>query len=62
MPVYTFKCEKCHKTFDEFVHSHDVSEMKCKCNSESTAIRIFSVPAKPKFNGAGFYETDYKQK
>lgn len=61
MPVYTYKCTKCGNTFDEYVNSHDTVELKCTCSENATANRIFSVPAKPKFNGTGFYETDYKQ-
>lgn len=62
MPVYTFKCNECGKTFDELVHSHSINEMECKCNKNAVAIRILSIPSKPKFSGNGFYETDYKKK
>lgn len=60
MPVYTFKCQKCDVIFDEFMNSYDIYEMECKCQHKEIASRIMSKPAKPKFSGVGFYETDYK--
>lgn len=61
MPIYTFKCKKCGNIFDELVRSHDVKELTCKCSPTAIAERTVSTPSKAKFNGSGFYETDYKK-
>lgn len=60
MPVYTFKCQKCNQIFDEFMHSYDIYEMECNCPKKEMSTRIISKPARAKFSGTGFYETDYK--
>jgi putative FmdB family regulatory protein len=61
MPVYTFKCKECGKTFDEFTHNYNLTTVICKCEKNSEAERTVASLSKPKFNGNGFYETDYKK-
>jgi putative FmdB family regulatory protein len=61
MPVYTFKCKACDKTFDEFTHDYELKITSCCCEKNEDAERIIASVSKPKFNGNGFYETDYKK-
>lgn len=63
MPIYSYKCEKCGKIFDEFKkldENNGSSNTKCiYCGSN--ALRLFSSVGII-FKGSGFYSTDYKSK
>lgn len=63
MPIYSFRCEKCGKIFDEFKkldENNGSSNTKCiYCGSN--ALRLFSSVGII-FKGSGFYSTDYKSK
>ncbi len=62
MPIYTFECKECG-TIKEVLQSFNASSPLCeKCNAKKVMVRLMSVTGKPKFEGSGFYETDYKQK
>ena len=58
MPIYSYRCRKCGKTFDKFQKVDRNGDTRCiYCNSETH--RIYS-PASIIFKGSGFYTTDYK--
>lgn len=60
MPVYTFKCDVCGKTFDKTCHSYDdLSEIICP-NGHTQVHRIYSAPAII-FKGSGFYVNDSRK-
>jgi predicted nucleic acid-binding Zn ribbon protein len=59
MPIREFKCKKCGRVTERIVF-RDEAEVYC-CGELSEMIR-FSRPSPPKFEGAGFYENDYKEK
>ncbi len=61
MPIYTFKCMECDKVFDEFTHDYDLKITSCCCEKNKEAERTIAMVSKAKFNGSGFYETDYKK-
>jgi putative FmdB family regulatory protein len=59
MPIYTYKCDKCGRTFDMMVRPGENGRVNCiYCNGE--ARRVFS-PVGIIFKGSGFYSTDYKR-
>ena len=66
MPFYTFKCTECDLELEEMRKMGDFKEPLCqKC---STVLPKHEVYMKKqigtpsiKFNGSGFYETDYKK-
>jgi putative FmdB family regulatory protein len=62
MPRYDYKCRECGNEFEEF-HSM-TSETKVKCSSckSEECTKMISGGIGVKFNGTGFYETDYKNK
>jgi predicted nucleic acid-binding Zn ribbon protein len=70
MPIRDFKCinEDCRYEFETRYLSSKVADAEfnspgvyCpKCGER--CIRAVSLPARPRFNGTGFYETDYKNK
>lgn len=55
MPIYTYKCKSCGKTFDRH-HGFDeqVTDL-CDCGSDLR--RVFN-PGGVSFRGNGFYKTD----
>jgi putative FmdB family regulatory protein len=58
MPIYSYKCEKCGRIFDELQKAGYKGNIKCiYCNSDAS--RLFS-PVGVIFKGSGFYTTDYK--
>ena len=62
MPVYTFECKKCKKTMDR-IQKFDEPNPVCNCITEGASMnRLMPMTGKPKFNGSGFYVTDYKEK
>jgi putative FmdB family regulatory protein len=60
MPIYEYKCDSCHKTFEKI---QKVSDPKCKkCPSCGGKVRkLVSSPA-IQFKGNGFYINDYPKK
>ena len=68
MPFYTFKCPSCKVEIDILQGMNDSAPICKKCSEASLDIhkpvmeKLISIPAKPKFKGKGFYETDYKKK
>ena len=59
MPWYEYKCRKCGHSFEERQRITDPKLTKCpKCGGEM--VRLFSKGVSLKFNGSGFYSTDYK--
>jgi putative FmdB family regulatory protein len=60
MPLYEYVCEKCG--IFEVIQAIKDSEIKVCPNCGKCVEKILSVPSAPKFNGTGFYETDYKNK
>ena len=64
MPNYTFQCKQCLKEFDELCLSHDnLAVVKCPhCGSTEHDIAYHGANIGIKFQGSGFYQTDYKDK
>ena len=58
MPVYTYKCEECHKQYDELVAIDEPNAVECKHCGMPGVKRIMGTPSL-KFRGTGFYATDY---
>lgn len=62
MPIYEFQCNKCGTVFERLTRDRNIKTTSCKNCGDTSASRIMSTTAKPKFNGSGFYETDYKNR
>jgi len=69
MPIYTYKCPSCELTKDFLLKSDDHAPLCPICcwnpdrdGGEEIMVRQLSKTSNPKFNGSGFYETDYKDK
>tara|TARA_Y100000814_G_scaffold91161_1_gene62323 strand:- start:423 stop:668 length:246 start_codon:yes stop_codon:yes gene_type:complete len=61
LPVYSYKCNQCKKII-ELLQGFEDSSPLCSCSSGKFVMeRLVSEIGRPKFNGSGFYETDYKQ-
>ena len=61
LPVYSYKCNQC-KEIIELLQGFEDSNPVCNCSNEKIVMdRLVSEIGRPKFNGNGFYETDYKQ-
>jgi len=59
MPLFDFHCKECGHEFERIAKSD--AKVECpKCGAG--ADKKMSAPARPKFNGSGFYETDFKNK
>lgn len=64
MPIYEYECqdERCGYKFEIMQTINTKDLMKCpECNRD-TLRRIISLSSRPHFKGAGFYETDYKDR
>lgn len=63
MPLYTYECEKCNKIFNINQKMTDKKFHTCAqvsdCHKEGLLKRLIGIP-NIKFNGNGFYITDYK--
>lgn len=60
MPIYEYRCEKCHHQFEILQKINDKSLDTCpKCGGHLT--RLVSSPA-IQFKGSGWYITDYAHK
>ena len=61
MPNYTYRCKDCEIEFEYFQGINDEHLQECEeCGGE--LIRLLGKGSGIKFNGTGFYETDYKGK
>ncbi|CAB4141229.1 CxxC_CxxC_SSSS, putative regulatory protein, FmdB family [uncultured Caudovirales phage] len=60
MPLYEYKCDKCG--IIEVRQAITDAPLKTCPNCNSNIEKQISVTGKPKFNGSGFYETDYSRK
>lgn len=62
MPIYSFKCEKCGRVFDEFLKAGNGNgnNNKVKCIYCNSYARKLFLPTGIIFKGSGFYTTDYK--
>lgn len=60
MPLFDFKCKQCDYSV-ETVQKLDDPAPLCPEHKEPMERQI-SIPARARFVGSGFYETDYKKK
>ena len=57
MPLYEYRCEKCHRTFEVIQSFSDPELTECsECGGHLE--RLLSAPA-IRFKGSGWYVTDY---
>ncbi|MEZ7891133.1 MAG: zinc ribbon domain-containing protein [Candidatus Wallbacteria bacterium] len=57
MPLYEYKCDKCSKMVEVFMHSSKEPHPKCEnCSSE---MRRVLHPSAVIYKASGFYTTDY---
>ncbi|MCL2844657.1 MAG: zinc ribbon domain-containing protein [Chitinivibrionia bacterium] len=63
MPTYTYKCEKCEKTFDKF-ESMSAEPLKVCIdeNCKGDVKRLIGMGAGAILKGTGYYQTDFKNK
>jgi putative FmdB family regulatory protein len=60
MPIYEYKCKKCHATVEVLQKTKDKPPEKCqKCGGP--LVKLISSPA-IQFKGNGWYITDYAKK
>jgi putative FmdB family regulatory protein len=60
MPLYEYKCSKCHSVFEVIQKVTESPLKKCvKCGGAAT--KMISAPA-IQFKGSGWYITDYAKK
>jgi putative FmdB family regulatory protein len=60
MPLYEYRCQKCHATFEVLQRGKDKPPEKCrKCGG--ALVKLPSSPA-IQFKGSGWYVTDYAHK
>ena len=63
MPFREYKCDECNRQIEvrESIDAPKFRECDGKgdCNNKGKLKRIVSRVSDPKFNGTGFYETDY---
>ena len=60
MPLYEYRCKKCHHTFEKIQQFSDRPVKKCpQCGGPVE--RLLSAPA-VQFKGSGWYVTDYAHK
>ncbi len=58
MPIYSYRCSKCGKTFDVSQSFSDDPLTDCpECRAKDALKKVFS-PAAVVFKGSGFYCTD----
>jgi putative FmdB family regulatory protein len=62
MPTYSYTCKECVHTLDAFQKISDPHLTSCpECGQESLQRGLGGGMATFKFEGSGFYITDYKQ-
>lgn len=60
MPIYEYRCKKCHHTFERIQKFSDPHVKKCpECGG--AVEQVLSAPA-VQFKGSGWYVTDYAKK
>lgn len=60
MPIYEYRCEKCHRQFEILQKINEKNLDKCpECGGQLT--KLISSPA-IQFKGSGWYITDYAHK
>jgi len=60
MPIYEYRCQKCHQTFEVLQKLNDKPLDRCPhCHGQLA--RLISSPA-IQFKGSGWYITDYAHK
>ena len=57
MPVYSYKCEHCGHSFDQFQHFTDDALTVCPVCNEVSLRKVYT-PVGIVFKGKGFYATD----
>ncbi len=63
MPVYEYACRACGHAFDDLEEMSAPEIRDCpKCGKPDTAERQVSGGVGLKFNGSGYYLTDYQNK
>ena len=60
MPLYEYKCKKCHHLFDRIQKYSDPHVKKCP-DCGGPVEQLLSAPA-VQFKGSGWYVTDYARK
>lgn len=60
MPHYDYCCDHCGHTFEAFQNMSDPLLRKCPKCGRLKLRRLIGAGAGIRFNGSGFYETDYK--
>jgi len=61
MPTYSYKCEKCEKTFDKFQSMKDEPLKICiDENCKGNVKRLIGMGAGAILKGTGYYQTDFK--
>ncbi|HAV40966.1 MAG TPA: transcriptional regulator [Acidobacteria bacterium] len=60
MPIYEYRCQKCHRTFEVMQKLKDKPLDKCP-HCRGRLVRLISSPA-IQFKGSGWYITDYAHK
>ena len=61
MPIYDYKCPKCHKN-SEISYIWNTQPIKYFCNNCNIELKKQVSKPSVHFKGTGFYETDYKGK
>ena len=61
MPIFDFQCYTCGHTTEKIVKS-DVVVLDCPQCDTGVMEKQVAAPGGFKFNGKGFYETDFKKK
>jgi putative FmdB family regulatory protein len=60
MPIYEYKCKKCHHRFERIQKFSDPHVKKCP-DCGGSVEQVISAPA-VQFKGSGWYVTDYAKK
>lgn len=61
MPIYEFVCQDCSCKFEEIVYNSNSHEVLCPACTSNSLKKLISNTAPPRFNGPGFYATEYKK-
>ena len=61
MPLFDFECSSCKCNFEKLINSNIKPECP-QCGSTEGVTKLLSKPSGFKFNGNGYYCTDFKGK
>ena len=61
MPTYTYECQKCGTSQDEFHGMNAAPMVKCTSCGSKRMRKMLGTGAGIIFKGSGFYETDYRR-